>query len=175
MIHFAPVAGEVRPLPGLRRTGRIVGLTAQGLMRRFTADGRVHSTPPELMAGQTRKETEGVFLLRDGRAVFEPIDVGIAGDRYFEVLKGLKSGDEVITGNDLYGGSYRMFTKVFANYGIKFHFVDLADLSNIEKNISANTRLIWLETPTNPTMQIIDIEAAARDIEQSVGLLRRRL
>lgn len=75
------------------------------------------------------------------------------------VIKLLMPGDEVITGNDLYGGSYRMFTKVFANYGIKFHFVDLSEPDQIEKYINAKTRLLWLETPTNPTMQIIDIAA----------------
>lgn len=75
------------------------------------------------------------------------------------VIKLMRPGDEVITGDDLYGGSYRMFTKVFANYGIKFHFVNMTDASNIEKYINAKTKLIWAETPTNPTMQIIDIEA----------------
>lgn len=78
------------------------------------------------------------------------------------VMKLLKPGDEVITGNDLYGGSYRMFTKIFANYGIKFHFIDMANAENINKYISPNTRLIWIETPTNPTMQIVDIEAVAK-------------
>jgi cystathionine gamma-lyase len=73
------------------------------------------------------------------------------------VLKLLVPGDEVITGNDLYGGSYRMFTKIFANYGITFHFIDLSDPSNITSYINDRTRLIWLETPTNPTMQIVDI------------------
>lgn len=75
------------------------------------------------------------------------------------VIKLMRPGDEVITGDDLYGGSYRMFTKVFANYGIKFHFVNMTDASTIEKYINAKTKLIWAETPTNPTMQIIDIEA----------------
>jgi cystathionine gamma-lyase len=78
------------------------------------------------------------------------------------VIKMLRPGDEVITGNDLYGGSYRMFTKVFANYGIKFHFIDLNDASNINNYINANTKLLWVETPTNPTMQIVDIEACAK-------------
>jgi len=78
------------------------------------------------------------------------------------VIKLLKPGDEVITGDDLYGGSYRMFTKVFANFGIKFHFIDLTKASNINQYINANTKLIWLETPTNPTMQIMDIEACAK-------------
>lgn len=78
------------------------------------------------------------------------------------VIKLLRPGDEVITGDDLYGGSYRMFTKVFAPFGIKFHFIDMKDANNIKNYINANTKMIWLETPTNPTMQIIDIEACAK-------------
>jgi cystathionine gamma-lyase/cystathionine beta-lyase len=77
------------------------------------------------------------------------------------VVKLLKPGDEVITGNDLYGGTYRMFTKIFANYGIKFHFIDLNNAQNIIASINENTKLIWIETPTNPTMQIVDIAACA--------------
>lgn len=78
------------------------------------------------------------------------------------VMRMLRPGDEVITGDDLYGGSYRMFTKIYENYGIKFHFINLTDANNISKYINANTKLIWVETPTNPTMQIIDIEACAK-------------
>jgi cystathionine gamma-lyase len=77
------------------------------------------------------------------------------------VIKMLRPGDEVITGDDLYGGSYRMFTKIFAPYGIKFHFINMTDASNIAKHVNANTKLIWVETPTNPTMQIIDIVACS--------------
>ena len=77
------------------------------------------------------------------------------------IVKLLKPGDEVITGNDLYGGTYRMFTKVFAPFGIKFHFIDLNDAANISKYINANSKLLWIETPTNPTMQIVDIAACA--------------
>jgi cystathionine gamma-lyase/cystathionine beta-lyase len=77
------------------------------------------------------------------------------------VMKLLRPGDEVITGDDLYGGSYRMFTKVFANFGIKFHFINMTDAQNIKKYVNDNTKLIWVETPTNPTMQIIDIAACA--------------
>ncbi len=78
------------------------------------------------------------------------------------IIKLLRPGDEVITGNDLYGGSYRMFTKVFAPFGIKFHFIDLNDASNISRYLNTNTKLIWVETPTNPTMQIVDIEACSK-------------
>ena len=77
------------------------------------------------------------------------------------VMKLLKPGDEVISGDDLYGGTYRMFTKVFANYGIKFHFINLTDANNISKYINSNTKLIWVVTPTNPTMQIVDIKACS--------------
>jgi len=78
------------------------------------------------------------------------------------VMRMLRPGDEVITGDDLYGGSYRLFTKIYENYGIKFHFINLTNADNIKQYINANTKLIWAETPTNPTMQIIDIEACAK-------------
>lgn len=77
------------------------------------------------------------------------------------VIKLLKPGDEVVTGNDLYGGSYRMFTKIFEPMGINFHFIDMHDTANIKNYIHTNTRLLWVETPTNPTMQIVDIAACA--------------
>jgi len=77
------------------------------------------------------------------------------------VIKMLRPGDEVITGNDLYGGSYRMFSKVFENYNIKFHYIDLNDAENIKQYINANTKMLWVETPTNPTMQIVDLKACA--------------
>jgi len=77
------------------------------------------------------------------------------------VAKLFRPGDEIITGDDLYGGSYRMFTKVFEPFGIKFHFINMREASNVEKYVNANTKLVWLETPTNPTMQIIDIAAVA--------------
>jgi len=85
------------------------------------------------------------------------------------VMKLLLPGDEVITGNDLYGGSYRMFTKIFSPYGIKFHFIDLSDPELINQYVNENTKLIWIETPTNPTMRIIDIEAVAK-ISKAKGL-----
>lgn len=86
------------------------------------------------------------------------------------VVKLLRPGDEVITGDDLYGGSYRMFTKVFAHYGIKFHFINMNDADNIKQYINSNTKLLWVETPTNPTMQIIDIAACA-DIAKANKLI----
>ena len=81
------------------------------------------------------------------------------------VLKLLNPGDEIITGDDLYGGSYRMFTKLFQKYGLKFHFVNMEDASNIEKYINKNTKLIWIETPTNPLMKIADIEQISTNVK----------
>jgi cystathionine gamma-lyase len=78
------------------------------------------------------------------------------------ILKLLKPGDEVISTNDLYGGSYRIFTKIYQNFGIKFHFVDMDDVRSVETYINAQTKLIWLETPTNPLLNIIDIAGAAK-------------
>ena len=78
------------------------------------------------------------------------------------IIKMLRPGDEVIATNDLYGGSYRMFTKIFEPFGIKFHFVNMYDAKNISNFINTNTKMLWVETPTNPTMQIIDIKACAK-------------
>jgi cystathionine gamma-lyase len=77
------------------------------------------------------------------------------------VIKLLNPNDEVISTNDLYGGSYRLFTKIFERYGVKFHFVGMQDPKTIEEKINTNTKLIWVETPTNPMMNIIDIKAVA--------------
>ena len=74
------------------------------------------------------------------------------------IIKLLVPGDEVIATDDLYGGSYRMFTKVFAKYGIVFHFVDMHDFDLLEKTVNEKTKMLWVETPTNPMMKIIDIE-----------------
>ena len=78
------------------------------------------------------------------------------------LIKLLKPGDEVISTNDLYGGTYRIFTKVFEPYGIKFKFIDLSDLSKLEAAISPATKMLWLETPTNPLIRVIDISAACK-------------
>ena len=86
------------------------------------------------------------------------------------VIKTLKPGDEVISTNDLYGGTYRIFTKIFEDFGIKFHFVDMMDVKNIEAKINENTKLIWAETPTNPMCNIIDIKAVG-EIAKKYGIL----
>ena len=87
------------------------------------------------------------------------------------VIKLLSPGDEVIAVNDMYGGTYRMFTKIFEKYGLKFHFIDMQEANNIQQYITSNTKLIWAETPTNPMMSIIDIEAVAAVAKQKNILL----
>jgi cystathionine beta-lyase len=78
------------------------------------------------------------------------------------VIKLLSPGDEVITSNDLYGGSYRMFKRVYEKFGIKFHFIDLTNANKIDAYINDRTKLLWVETPSNPLMRIIDIEACVK-------------
>lgn len=86
------------------------------------------------------------------------------------VIKMLNPGDEVISTNDLYGGSYRIFKTIFEKYGIKFHFVNMEDPANVKALINENTKIIWVETPTNPMMNIIDIEAMAH-LSKSCGAM----
>jgi cystathionine beta-lyase len=86
------------------------------------------------------------------------------------VLKMLNPGDEVISTNDLYGGSYRIFRTIFEKYGIKFHFVNMQDVSAVAALVNENTKMIWVETPTNPMMNIIDIEAMAK-ISKAAGAM----
>lgn len=83
-------------------------------------------------------------------------------------IKLLSPRDEVVSTNDLYGGSYRIFTKIFANYGIVFKFVDMSNIAEVEAAITPKTKMVWVETPTNPLLRIIDIEAMCK-IGHSVG------
>ena len=87
------------------------------------------------------------------------------------VIKLLQPGDEVIAANDMYGGTYRMFTKIFSKFGIKFHYVNMQDANNIREFINKNTKLIWTETPTNPLMNICDIAAIAAIAKENKVLL----
>ncbi|MBX7125354.1 MAG: cystathionine gamma-synthase [Cyclobacteriaceae bacterium] len=86
------------------------------------------------------------------------------------VIKLLNPGDEVITTSDIYGGSYRMFTKVYEKYGIGFHFVDMTDVANIKPLLNAKTRLLWVETPSNPLMRVTDIGACCA-LAKTVGAM----
>lgn len=87
------------------------------------------------------------------------------------VIKLLSPGDEVIAANDMYGGTYRLFTKVFEKFGIKFIYVDTTNADNIKTVVTANTKLIWIETPTNPLMNITDIEAVSAVAKAAGALL----
>ena len=86
------------------------------------------------------------------------------------VIKLLKPGDEVIAASDMYGGTYRLFSKVFEKFGIRFHYINMQDASAISKYVNNNTKLIWLETPTNPLMNIVDIEAVV-NLVKGKGIL----
>ena len=77
------------------------------------------------------------------------------------VLRSLKAGDEVIAMDDLYGGTYRMFTRIYKDSGIVFHFVDMNDIAKFKSLVNENTKLVWVETPTNPLMKVVDIAAIA--------------
>ena len=87
------------------------------------------------------------------------------------VLKLLQPGDEVVSTNDLYGGSYRLFTKIFEGFGIKFHFVGMNNVQEVTDAINSNTKLIWVETPTNPMMNVVDIKAVSQIAKQHKILL----
>src|SRR6185312_15351935 len=86
------------------------------------------------------------------------------------LLKLFKPGDEILSTNDLYGGTYRLMRRIWEGYGLKFKFFDMGNAANIEKHISPATKMIWVETPTNPLIRIIDIKACAA-IAQKAGAL----
>ena len=105
----------------------------------------------------TRKALEDALAIIENGKYALAFSSGVAATD--AVIKLLQPGDEVIAASDMYGGTYRLFTKVFEKFGIKFHYVDMHHADNIKKSMNANTKLIWLETPTNPLMNICDIEA----------------
>src|ERR1700748_1736028 len=107
----------------------------------------------------TRKALEDALAIIETGKYGRACSSGVAATD--AVIKEIKPGDEVIAGNDMYGGTYRLFTKVFEKFGIVFHFVNMQDANNILEYINSNTKLIWLETPTNPLMNITDIAAPA--------------
>ncbi len=105
----------------------------------------------------TRKALEEAFAIIENGRFGLAFSSGVAATD--AVIKLLEPGDEVIAANDMYGGTYRLFSKVFEKFGIKFHYVDMHDANNISPYINNNTKLIWAETPTNPLMNIVDIAA----------------
>ncbi len=87
------------------------------------------------------------------------------------LLRNYKVGDEIIAMDDLYGGTYRLFTTVYKDSGIKFHFIDMNDLDQFKSTINENTKMVWIETPTNPLMKVVDIEAIANITKEHKLLL----
>ena len=87
------------------------------------------------------------------------------------ILKLLQPGDEVVSTSDLYGGTYRLFTKIYENFGVKFHFIGMENTDRIEEYITPDTKLIWVETPTNPMMNVIDIVAVSKIAKKNDVLL----
>lgn len=111
----------------------------------------------------TRKVLEEALAISENAKFGLSFSSGVAATD--AVIKLLVPGDEVIAGNDMYGGTYRLFTKVFEKFGIKFHYVDMLDVKNISDKINNRTKLIWLETPTNPLMNIVDIAAVTNSVK----------
>lgn len=113
--------------------------------------------------------------LEDALAVIENGKYGLAFSSGVAatdaVIKLLAPGDEVIAANDMYGGTYRLFTKVFEKFGIKFIYVDTTDIATVEGAVTANTKLLWIETPTNPLMNITDIAAVSEVAKKASALL----
>jgi cystathionine beta-lyase/cystathionine gamma-synthase len=107
----------------------------------------------------TRKALEEAYAVLENAKYALAFGSGVAATD--AIIKLLAPGDEVVCAEDMYGGSYRIFTKVFARFGIIFTMVDTTTASNVEKAISEKTKMVWLETPTNPLMNITDIEAIA--------------
>ena len=116
----------------------------------------------------TRQALESSFASIENGEVGLAFGSGLAA--IDAVLKLLSPGDEVISTNDLYGGSYRLFTQVFENFGIKFHFTGMSDPNRIKNLINVKTKMIWVETPTNPMMNIIDIKSLS-EIAKSKNIL----
>jgi len=108
----------------------------------------------------TRQALEEAFAIIENGKFGLAFSSGVAATD--AVIKLLEPGNEVICGNDMYGGTYRLFTKVFEKFGIKFHYVDLGNIDAVRQYINTNTKLVWLETPTNPLMNICDIEAISK-------------
>jgi cystathionine beta-lyase/cystathionine gamma-synthase len=107
----------------------------------------------------TRKALEEALAIIENGKYGLAFSSGVAATD--AVIKLLQPGDEIVAGNDMYGGTYRLFTKVFEKFGLIFHYVDMTDANNVRSYINSKTKLIWCETPTNPLINITDLEAMA--------------
>ncbi len=116
----------------------------------------------------TRKALEEAFAVLENGQYGLAFSSGVAATD--AVIKLLEPGDEVIAASDMYGGTYRLFTKIFEKFGIKFIYVDTTNTANIQSVVTSKTKLIWIETPTNPLMNITDIAAVA-EVSKAAGSL----
>jgi len=117
----------------------------------------------------TRKALEEALAIIENGKYGLAFSSGVAATD--AVIKLLAPGDEIITGNDLYGGTYRLFTKVFEKFGLTFHYVDMTDVEKVRSYVNKNTKLLWVETPTNPLINIIDLAAMSGIAKQHKLLL----
>jgi cystathionine beta-lyase/cystathionine gamma-synthase len=117
----------------------------------------------------TRKALEDAYAQIENGKFGLAFSSGVAATD--AVIKLLSPGDEVIAANDMYGGTYRLFTKIFAKFNIQFTYVNTSDTSAVEKAVSAKTKLVWIETPTNPLMNITDIAAVAAIAKKAGAIL----
>ncbi|PZF72779.1 trans-sulfuration enzyme family protein [Taibaiella soli] len=117
----------------------------------------------------TRETLEKIVAKLEGGAAASAFASGLAA--IDAVVKLLESGDEIVAVDDIYGGAFRLFTKIYEKFGIRVNYVDTTDVTNVIDAITPKTKLIWLETPTNPTLKISDIEAIAKVAKQNNLLL----
>jgi cystathionine beta-lyase len=116
----------------------------------------------------TRAALEKIIAQLEGGVAGFAFATGLAA--IDAILKTLKSGDEIVAVDDIYGGAYRLFTHIYQKFGIKIHYVDTTEASNIKTYLNENTKLVWLESPTNPTLKISDIKTIAQ-LAHEVGAL----
>lgn len=148
------IHGGVEPDPS---TGAIMTPIYQTSTYAQEAPGKNKGYEYARSQNPTRKALEDALAISENGKYGLCFSSGVAATD--AVIKLLEPGDEVIAGNDMYGGTYRLFTKVFEKFGIRFHFVNMQDAESLKSYINEKTKLIWIETPTNPLMNIVDIRA----------------
>lgn len=148
------IHGGVEPDPS---TGAIMTPIYQTSTYAQEAPGKNKGYEYARSQNPTRKALEDALAISENGKYGLCFSSGVAATD--AVIKLLQPGDEVIAGNDMYGGTYRLFTKVFEKFGIRFHFIDMQNADTLKSHINDKTRLIWIETPTNPLMNIVDIQA----------------
>lgn len=134
-----------------------------------SSPGQHHGYAYARTANPTRTVLEANLAALEGGAKAICFASGLAATG--SLLKTLAPGDEVIVTNDLYGGTYRIMTKIYEQYGVKFKFLDLSDVDQLKRSITDHTKMVWMETPTNPMLNIIDIRAVADQLSDQIKLV----